>query len=86
MPADVTGGGVGELPRPKAQRSGGPSDGFLQRTLTLQSVRELRATPCFKETKRPDKVETHGEVRGAGEAIPWKWKRIDAKIAEKLSR
>ena len=28
---------------------------------------------------------THGEVRGAGEVVPWKWKRIDAKIAEKLS-
>lgn len=27
---------------------------------------------------------THGEVRGAGEVIRWKWKRIDAKIAEKL--
>ena len=29
---------------------------------------------------------THGEVRGAGEVIPWKWKQIDAKIAEKLSK
>lgn len=29
---------------------------------------------------------THGEVRGAGELIPWKWKQIDAKIAEKLSK
>ena len=28
---------------------------------------------------------THGEVRGAGEVIPWKWKQIDARIAEKLS-
>ena len=28
---------------------------------------------------------THGEVRGAGEVVPWKWKWIDAKIAEKLS-
>ena len=28
---------------------------------------------------------THGKVRGAGEVISWKWKRIDAKIAEKLS-
>ena len=27
---------------------------------------------------------THGEVRGAGEVIPWKWKQIDAKITEKL--
>ncbi|MCY3742879.1 MAG: TIR domain-containing protein [Candidatus Poribacteria bacterium] len=28
---------------------------------------------------------TYGEVRGACEVIPWKWKQIDAKIAEKLS-
>ena len=28
---------------------------------------------------------THGEVRGAGEVIPWKWKQINAKIAELLS-
>lgn len=28
---------------------------------------------------------THGEVRGAGEIIPWKWKQINAKIAELLS-
>ncbi|MXV82563.1 hypothetical protein F4Z98_04245 [Candidatus Poribacteria bacterium] len=27
---------------------------------------------------------THGKVYGAGEVVPWKWKRIDAKIAEKL--
>ncbi|RKU10838.1 hypothetical protein C6503_19330 [Candidatus Poribacteria bacterium] len=33
---------------------------------------------------RPQK-RTAGEVRGAGEVVPWKWKRIDAKIAEKLS-
>ena len=33
---------------------------------------------------RPQK-RTAGEVRGAGEVIPWKWKQIDAKIAEKLS-
>ncbi len=26
----------------------------------------------------------HGEVRGAGEVVPWKWKQIDAKIAEYL--
>ena len=30
---------------------------------------------------RPRK-RTHGEVRGACEVIPWKWKRIDATIAE----
>ena len=29
---------------------------------------------------------THGEVRGACEVVPWKWKRIDATIAEKLQR
>jgi len=29
---------------------------------------------------------TYGEVRGAGQVIRWKWKRIDAKIAEKLQR
>jgi len=34
---------------------------------------------------RPQK-RTAGEVRGACEVIPWKWKRIDAKIAEKLSK
>jgi len=28
----------------------------------------------------------HGEVRGAGEVVPWKWKRINAMIAEKLQR
>ena len=28
---------------------------------------------------------THGEVRGAGKVIPWKWKQIDTKIDEKLS-
>ena len=28
----------------------------------------------------------HGELRGAGEVIPWKWKQIDAKITEKLSK
>lgn len=44
------------LLHPKAQRSSGLSDGFLQRTLTLRGVRELRATPCFKETKMPDNV------------------------------
>ena len=31
------------------------------------------------------KRRTAGEIRGAGEVIPWKWKKIDAKIAEKLS-
>ena len=31
------------------------------------------------------KRRTAGEVRGAGEVVPWKWKQIDAKIAEKLS-
>ena len=30
------------------------------------------------------KRRTAGEIRGAGEVIPWKWKKIDAKIAEKL--
>lgn len=34
---------------------------------------------------RPQKRE-YGEVRGACEVIPWKWKRINAKIAEKLSK
>lgn len=34
---------------------------------------------------RPQK-QTAGEIRGAGEVIPWKWKQIDAKIAEKLSK
>ena len=29
---------------------------------------------------------THGEVRGAGKVVPWKWKRINAMIAEKLQR
>ena len=33
---------------------------------------------------RPQK-RTAGEVRGAGEVIPWKWKRIDAKITKYLS-
>ena len=33
---------------------------------------------------RPQR-RTYGEVRGAREVIPWKWKRIDAKISEKLS-
>ena len=33
---------------------------------------------------RPQK-RTYGEVRGAGEVITWKWKRINAKIAEKLN-
>ena len=28
---------------------------------------------------------THGEVPEAGEVVPWKWKQIDAKIAQKLS-
>ena len=31
------------------------------------------------------KRRTAGEVSGAGEIVPWKWKRIDAKITEKLS-
>ena len=31
------------------------------------------------------KRRTASEVRGAGEVVPWKWKQIDAKIAEKLS-
>lgn len=31
------------------------------------------------------KRRTAGEIRGAGEVIPWKWKKINAKIAEKLS-
>ncbi len=31
------------------------------------------------------KRRTAGEIRGAGEVILWKWKKIDAKIAEKLS-
>ena len=31
------------------------------------------------------KQRTAGEVRGAGEVIPWRWKLINAKIAEKLS-
>ena len=34
---------------------------------------------------RPQR-RTHGEVRGAGEVVPGKWKQIDAKIAEKLSK
>ena len=33
---------------------------------------------------RPRK-RTADEVRGGGDVIPWKWKQIDAKIAEKLS-
>ena len=33
---------------------------------------------------RPQR-RTYGEVRGAGKVIPWKWKRIDAKISEYLS-
>ena len=42
------------------------------------------------QLKRPifqvrPKRRTYGEVRGAGEVVPWKWKRIDAKIDEKLS-
>lgn len=32
---------------------------------------------------RPQR-RTTGEVRGAGKVIPWKWKRINAKIAECL--
>ena len=32
------------------------------------------------------KRRTAGKVRGAGDVIPWKWKRINAKIAEKLSK
>lgn len=31
------------------------------------------------------KHSTGGKVAGAGDVIRWKWKRIDAKIAEKLS-
>lgn len=31
------------------------------------------------------KHSTGGKVAGAGNVIRWKWKRIDAKIAEKLS-
>ena len=27
---------------------------------------------------------TEGKVKGAGEVIPWKWKKIDAKIKEEL--
>ena len=29
---------------------------------------------------------TSGSVRGAGEVIPWKWKKIDAKISECLKK
>ena len=32
---------------------------------------------------RPQR-RTYGKVRGAREMIPWKWKRVNAKIAEKL--
>lgn len=43
------------------------------------------------QLKRPifqirPKRRTAREVRGAGEVVPWKWKQIDAKIAEKLSK
>ena len=81
MPADVKGYGVGEFLHPEAQRSSGLSDGFLQRTLTLQSVRELRAIPYFKETKMSDKVETHttakpkftvSQIKAVAERLWWK--------------
>ena len=39
--------------------------------------------PIF-QVRRTDK--TGGPVRGAGEMIPWKWKQIDAKIAECLKK
>ncbi len=32
------------------------------------------------------KGRTSGEVSGAGDVIPWNWKRIDAKIAELLTK
>lgn len=32
------------------------------------------------------KGRTSGKVSGAGDVIPWKWKRIDAKIAELLTK
>lgn len=34
---------------------------------------------------RPKK-RTSGEVSGAGDVIPWNWKRINAKIAELLTK
>ena len=43
-------------------------------------ARQLKK-PMFQV--RPQR-RTYGEVRGADEVIPWKWKRIDAVIAEKL--
>lgn len=30
------------------------------------------------------KNRTSGRVRGAGDEVPWDWKKIDAKISEKL--
>ena len=32
------------------------------------------------------KGRTSGEVAGAGEVVPWKWKKIDAAIAERLKK
>ena len=32
------------------------------------------------------KSRTSGEVAGAGEVVPWDWKRIDAKISERLKK
>lgn len=39
--------------------------------------------PIF-QVRRTDK--TGGPVPGAGEMIPWKWKKIDAKISECLKK
>lgn len=32
------------------------------------------------------KGSTGGPVRGAGDEIPWKWKKIDAKVSECLKK
>ena len=48
----------------------------------VEIAKQLRK-PMFQI--RPQK-RTHGEVKGAGEMIPWKWDLIDAKIDELLPK